>query len=426
MDNEITPESAHDAETTAPVPANQHRPEPAGADKPVLRTPADILAWVPYHLGFWPHESVVLMALHDERGSSAGAGLVARIDLAALGDPETIDVAGSQLETHLERDGASRALCLVYRDCSTTALMRQDAQVGTLLNWWLNTPWAAPERTFLIAEDTFCCLQCRTEPCCPPSGRPLEVLHDTAVAAHQVFHGHSYVPSRDALVPDPQVAEPRRRRVSKAAAEHFDSRPPDGTTALGLWRTSLLLLWDDLLAEQDPPLQDPPLEEPGLEDPPLEEPQLYRLPPRELREGEAGALEATTAAEMIAGLSDPIVRDAVLIDAGCPEHADITGLDDGAEQMLTGGFKPDPARVAAAERVLQELTGQADAAWNAPVLVARAWLAWWCADGARANILLDRALQAVPDHTLAVLLHTMLEHGAAPAWVKHPRNDAAA
>src|SRR5699024_11802033 len=116
---------------------------------------------------------------------------------------------------------------------------------------------------------------------------------------------------------------------------------------LGLWRTSLLLLWDDLLAEQDPPLQDSP----------LEEPQLYRLPPRELREGEAGALEATTAAEMIAGLSDPIVRDAVLIDAGCPEHADITGRDDGAGQMLTGGLKPDPARVAAAERGPAGLTG---------------------------------------------------------------------
>src|SRR5699024_6220242 len=358
-----------------------------GADKPVLRTPADILAWVPYHLGFWPHESVVLMALHDERGSSAGAGLVARIDLAALGDPETIDVAGSQLKTHLERDGASRALCLVYRDCSTTALMRQDAPVGTLLNWWLNTPWRAPERTFLLAEDTFCCLECRTQPCCPPSGRPLEALHDTAVAAHQVFHGHSYAPSRDALIPDPQVPEPRRRRVSEAAAEHFDSRPPEGTTGLGLWRASLLLLWDDLLAEQDSPLQDPPMqdaapEEPGPEDP-LEEPapeeeHLHRPPPGELRAEETGELEVATAAEMIAGLSDPIVRDAVLIDAGCPEHADITDLDDGAEQMLTGGLKPDPTRVAAAERVLQELTGQADAPWDAPVLAARAWLAWWC------------------------------------------------
>lgn len=402
MDNDSTPETTHDSDTTAP----RSGPRPDREATPVLSTPADILAWVPYHLGFWPHESVVLMALHDEPGHSAGAGLVARIDLAALGDPDTVHVAGSQLEAHLAGEGATRALCLVYRDCASTALMGQDAQVRTLLGWWLGTAWGAPERTFLVAEDTFCCMECRTEPCCPPSGRPLEVLRDTAVAAQQVFQGHSYAATRDALVPDAQVPESRRQRVNDAAAEHFNSRPPSETTQLRRWRTHLLRLWDDLMAERGALAHDPQLQE--------------------LREEETGDLQVTTAAAMIAGLSDPIVRDAVLVDAGCPEDAEITSLDDGAEQMCTGRYKPDPDRVAAADGVLQELTGQSCAAWNAPVLVVRAWLAWWCADGARANILLDRALQATPDHTLALLLRTILERGVAPAWVQRPGEESVA
>lgn len=419
MDDDDTPRGADSAETTTPA-----HPDPGEAlqqeDTPVLSTPADILAWVPYHLGFWPHDSVVLMALHDQQRAPSAAGLVMRIDLAALGDPASVAEAGAQLESHLQRDGATRALCLVYRDCASPGLMRQDTQVVTLLDWWLGTPWGAPERTFLVAEDAFCCLECRTEPCCPPSGRPLEVLHDTAVAAHQVFQGRSYVTSRDALVPEPEIAEKRREQVTEAAAEHFDSRPADGSTRLSLWRTSVLLLWEDLLAAFEAGLPgavsaagESKRSEPGAGE-------------EEGVEQAGGELDVVLAAELIAGLSDPIVRDAIVIDAGCPEGATIASLDDAAEQMFTGRVRPDLARVNAAERLLQQLTGQASELWDAPVLVVRAWLAWWCADGAKANILLDRALQCDPEHTMAQLLRTMLDHGAAPGWVGHHGGDAVA
>lgn len=48
-------------------------------------------------------------------------------------------------------------------------------------------------------------------------------------------------------------------------------------------------------------------------------------------------------------------------------------------------------------------------------------LAWWHGDGARAAVLLERALRADPGHRLARLLADALGAGLAPGWVRVPR-----
>jgi len=47
-----------------------------------------------------------------------------------------------------------------------------------------------------------------------------------------------------------------------------------------------------------------------------------------------------------------------------------------------------------------------------------ATLAWWQGDGARAAVLLGRALRDDPTYRLAQLLRSALEAGLAPGWAR--------
>ncbi|WP_448629283.1 DUF4192 family protein [Cellulomonas soli] len=55
---------------------------------------------------------------------------------------------------------------------------------------------------------------------------------------------------------------------------------------------------------------------------------------------------------------------------------------------------------------------------QAPALTLLALLAWWCGDGARAQVLLERALADEPAHRLALLLAEALEAALPPGWVR--------
>jgi len=67
---------------------------------------------------------------------------------------------------------------------------------------------------------------------------------------------------------------------------------------------------------------------------------------------------------------------------------------------------------------------RARAVWRLRAIVVPltllALLAWWQADGTRAGVLLDRALEADPAHRLAQLLNDALAGGLAPGWVRRP------
>ena len=72
------------------------------------------------------------------------------------------------------------------------------------------------------------------------------------------------------------------------------------------------------------------------------------------------------------------------------------------------------------EAVLEALVAHGRAGAQAPALTLLALLAWWRGDGARARVLLDRALEDDPDYRLARLLDDALARrhpaglGAAP------------
>ncbi len=73
----------------------------------------------------------------------------------------------------------------------------------------------------------------------------------------------------------------------------------------------------------------------------------------------------------------------------------------------------------AAERLWTELTRQCPAPECAEPATLLACCAYIRGDGALAHIALDRAQDAVPDHRLAGLVRTALDHGMPPASVLH-------
>ena len=80
-----------------------------------------------------------------------------------------------------------------------------------------------------------------------------------------------------------------------------------------------------------------------------------------------------------------------------------------------------PARQAACVRVLEQVVAHGRRDHQAPALTLLALLAWWAGEGARANLLLERALHDDPQHTLALLLAQAVTAGVAPGWVEASR-----
>ena len=50
----------------------------------------------------------------------------------------------------------------------------------------------------------------------------------------------------------------------------------------------------------------------------------------------------------------------------------------------------------------------------APLLAVAGLFAWWCGDGARAGVAVDRAVELEPDHALSLLIREALIHGLKP------------
>src|SRR6476469_8558812 len=72
------------------------------------RGPADLVAAVPYLVGFVPTDSIVVVSL---RGPRLRLGLVARLDLP---DPAHVEEAAASLAQFVHRDGPRQAVVLVY------------------------------------------------------------------------------------------------------------------------------------------------------------------------------------------------------------------------------------------------------------------------------------------------------------------------
>jgi hypothetical protein len=359
--------------------------------------PRELLALVPFQLGFQPHESAVVVSL---RGARSRVGLVARVDLDDLADPAAGGQVARTLVNHLTADGASAVVCVLFteEDLQSTAPSRGRRAVRHLAaaaQYFLGEPTC-----WVVGPHGYYSLGCTDSFCCPAGGRPLRDLQSTQVGAQMVLQGAWVAASRDELVPLAPASPSRRRSATRAGDRWLARRPAGGEPASAhAWRRESLGLWRAQVEATVP--------------------------------GSMGGALPTVLGRLQAALSDVLVRDAVLLTfvAGADRVADRVLAGDGGEEVSKvlralvdpdEGRAPDADRAARARAVLDLVVRHSPQRLQAPALTLLAVLSWWEGDGARAGVLVERALASEPGYRLAVLIEETLTAGMAPGWLRQP------
>ncbi|MCK9793345.1 DUF4192 domain-containing protein [Isoptericola sp. 4D.3] len=402
-------------------------------DPPVLlRSSRDLLAAVPYLLGFRPRDCCVVVCVTDD----GRVGLVARTSLDELAgdglDARTVARAAGRVATRL-------ALVVLYTDRPRERVRsRADAVVGALDDV-LHA--VADIEAWIVTPDGYRGLDCDDPSCCPPAGRPGAELEHGEVGAAFVVAGRAIADSEQEAHRIRPAAAAVRDRAAKAASRADRARAaardatPDvprdhgmpatgpGTVPVpvGTWRAEAYGVWCDLVRQAAEELRAFPAGE-------------VMLPPARL-------------GRLAAALADVPVRDAVLLSLvpGGREAADRTvgagarGGADGSADRGAGsasgevevataraisrvvdprvGVPPDPATADAARLVLEQLVAAAPRRWHAPALALLAFLAWWRGDGWLAARRVRESARRDPSHRLAGLLAGVLEAAVPPGWV---------
>jgi hypothetical protein len=410
--------------------------------------PEDLLAYIPYRLGFEPAESVVAVSL---TGPRQRVGLVARVDLADLrlrqpDDPDGPDGAATArwLTDHVVADGADRAVVVLYTATDPTAPSGAARRAVDLLRARLERRLPGTE-AWLVAPTGFRALDCADPMCCPAEGRPLAALKGSRVAAHMVLEGRSVAGTREERYALRAAPEQARTQARRAAARWTDTyrrllnatRFPDGggpidraTPVRGAEQRQGAAFGpraveaQALRAERE------------LGDWGAESLGLWRSAMRvavDARPGQPVTLSPVDLGKIGAALADVPVRDAVLLSLapGTEEAALRTARRqvDGDTDAATGavmarivdpeqGVPPDEAITRAARHVLEAVVTHVPRSRRAPAYLLLALVAWWRGDGGLAAERVSDALGVDPGYRLALLLRGAIAGGVPPGWVR--------
>ncbi|MBN0039579.1 DUF4192 domain-containing protein [Cellulosimicrobium cellulans] len=381
--------------------------------------PRELLAYVPYRLGYRPQDSVVLVGLRPPRGR---IGLVVRVDVPDVADLEHGPQLARSVVGHLAADGAERVVLVVYTDAPLRSGGVGAAVARAAVEHCREAvePHHGPVEVWVVAPSGWYALDCAEDECCPPGGRPLRELESSEVGAHMVLAGAALADSREEALRIPRASADERRRAARAARRVRDRARGGGAAdrradpeavavacrieSLAEWRTAVARVAQD---ERD-----------RTGDEALDARTAARLPP------------ATVLGRLAAGLEAVPVRDAVLVSLvpGTGDLPDRTvrggDVDAGTARAIASivdpaaGLAPDPVVTGPARTVLEAVVAHAPRGSTAPALTLLALVAWWHGDGGRAGRRLDEALAEDPTYRLALLLSSALDAGVPPGWIR--------
>jgi hypothetical protein len=407
--------------------------------------PEDLLAYIPYRLGFEPAESVVAVSL---TGPRQRVGLVARVDLDDLrlrqpGDPEGPDGAATArwLADHVVADGADRAVVVLYTATDPTVPTGAARRAVEVLRARLERRLPGVE-AWLVAPTGFRALDCVDPICCPAEGRPLSVLKGSRVAAHMVLEGRTVAGTREeryALRPASETARTQARRAAARWADTYrrllnQTRFPDGGGPIDGTAPRPGAAFGPQTVETRALRAERALGEWGAESL-----GLWRSAVRvaaSTRPGQSLTLSPVDLGKIGAALADTPVRDAVLLSLapGTEETALRTARRevDVDTDAATGavmarivdpeeGVPPDEAVTRAARQVLEAVATHVPRNRRAPAYLLLALVAWWHGDGGLATERVSDALGVDPGYRLALLLRGAIVGGVPPGWVRRER-----
>jgi len=355
-----------------------------------LRGPADIIAVLPYHLGYRPADSLVVVCLRRNR-----IGVVGRVDLPP-----------PDVEPHLV---ALELLPVVEREQpDAVVLVGFESRVGvaepasTAMRDALEGAGIRVLDRLVVREGRWWSLDCDGD-CCPADGEPVPPDESVPAVADYVLRGRRPAASRDGLAERLASRADAGQDSRCAALIHDLATARRSRSAHQRRRRQILEYWAQIL---------------------------------DLTSGSPDAVPRVPGAGddawvwAVVSLLDVQVRD-LLIAWLCPGTLDLgvfpASLRRLAEAELPprstllwgrgGDADPDDAAPDVADGVVERLAMVCRAA---PVelspgpLTVLAHVAWWLGDGALARTALDRALAVDPDYRLAAILERMVDVAFRP------------
>ncbi|MFC8801536.1 DUF4192 domain-containing protein [Promicromonospora sp. NPDC057138] len=413
--------------------------------------PEDLLAYIPYRLGFEPAESVVAVSL---TGPRQRVGLVARVDLDDLrlrrpDEPGGPDGAATArwLTDHVVADGADRAVVVLYTATDPAAPSGLARRAVELLRARLERRLPGVE-VWLVAPTGYRALDCTDPTCCPPGGRDLGALKGSRVAAHMVLEGRTVAGTREeryALRPAPEVARTQARRAAARWSDTYrrllnGTRFPDGRGPLDAAMPAGGTASGGAGQRPGTAGAQAARAQRALAEWGAESLDLWRAAVRVASAGGPGrpvVLSPVDLGKIGAALADIPVRDAVLLSLapGTEETALRTARReaDGDTDAATGsvmarivdpehGVPPDEDLTGAASQVLEAVVTHVPRNRRAPAYLLLALVAWWRGDGGLAAERVSDALGVDPDYRLALLLRSAIVGGVPPGWVRRDRD----
>ncbi|HCA84354.1 MAG TPA: DUF4192 domain-containing protein, partial [Streptomyces sp.] len=359
-------------------------PQPSAEEQVILRSPAELADALPYLMGFRPDDSVVMVAVHGDRGRFGG-----RLRLGIPEDPgEWPDVSG-QLAECLVTGSAKRGdrpdgiIVFLCQDPAPGETARDVGERLRPLAQGLRLACGAQEVPVLealcISGGRFFSYCCPDPRCCPEEGTPLALPGTSVMAAAAAFAGVHVrgslreMEARLAPLTTPAVAG-QETALDSAAAEIVPRiLMGDGRDAL---REDTIALAEVLLGR----LAGAPPAKEG--------------PPADARDD--ALLAHDEAAALILGLQDRITRDRAAEWMEGPEAEPALRLWRALARRCVGVY---------AEHA------------TAPLTLA-GWVAWSTGDEPAARAALGRALRADPDYVFARLLHQGANDGLDPELLR--------
>ena len=338
-----------------------------------LNSPGEVAAAVPHFFGFVPDDSVVVLGLGPcGAGGRSSICQGMRVD---LGDVERDPARfGRWAVERLLDEGAVEAIVLIYPRLGVEPLPSLYRRLSMLVCAQLRRNSLTPLDSMFVAGGRWWSFLCERPACCPPAGTQIDPAV-SEVAALSTYSGLVVLPSRSALAESlrPYSAD-TVERTRAACAALADARAaqtgrPWGESRLN-WAEvrELWALADEVGATVAGP--------------------QWQLPDE-------------SAARLLLYLPDVRVRD--YLATWCATER--------AGQALALSVELGRRAVTAE---------QAAAAFS-----VAAWASWALGWGAWAALTLDRALSAIPDYSLAVLIQHGLDRGVGPALVRVASNGTA-
>ena len=345
-----------------------------------LRGPDDVVAALPYQLGYHPRDSVVAVSLRGRR-----VGLVARCDIPPAGHEGQVV---STLIGPLLRDGATSVIVVGFEDVPDASHPLALALVERLELTGIDVVDVA------VVRDGRRYSPVCSEPCCPPEGVELTHPADVPCVAEFVALGRAPLRSRDA-VEDLVVPEPLRCAGVAAAVEARARMPRRRRRSAAAWRAVLAAGERGRRPPDSRVVADVAL---GLADIPWRDGLIAWLVPSVLP---SDSIDPRVLTQLRSSL--PVWGGMGLAPAGASpapvREADLDALAAERDELLH-------RLLALARSVPDECAAEA-----AAVCTVAAHVAWVGGDGAIARAAVDRAVRLDPGYRLAGLLRHLVDTG---------------